>query len=112
MIANSSNDTCRLEKDMEEIHNKWHLSISQTVAVINNYFGTFMTSMGFSGEVELVHSNNIRDYDQYGIQIRVKYRNEEKLQQLDRFIQSGGERAVAIAVYTLSLQHISHVPFR
>lgn len=72
-----------------------------------------MSSMGFAGEIELVHNvDEIRDYDQYGIQIRVKYRNEEKLQQLDRFIQSGGERAVAIAVYTLSLQHISHVPFR
>lgn len=27
-------------------------------------------------------------------------------------MQSGGERAVAIAVYTLSMQHITHVPFR
>lgn len=53
-----------------------------------------------------------RDYDEYGIQIRVKYRNAEKLQALDRHVQSGGERAVAIAIYTLSLQHITHVPFR
>lgn len=27
-------------------------------------------------------------------------------------MQSGGERAVAIAVYSLSLQHITNVPFR
>lgn len=27
-------------------------------------------------------------------------------------MQSGGERAVAIAIYTLSLQHITSVPFR
>lgn len=52
------------------------------------------------------------DYSQYGIQIQVKYRTQEKLQALDRYIQSGGERAVAIAVYTLSMQHITHVPFR
>lgn len=53
-----------------------------------------------------------RDYADYGIFIRVKYRNDEQLQGLDRFVQSGGERAVAIAAYTLSLQHMSNVPFR
>lgn len=31
---------------------------------------------------------------------------------MNRHVQSGGERAVAIAVYTLSLQHITNVPFR
>lgn len=53
-----------------------------------------------------------RDYADYGIQIRVQYRDNEKLQALNRHVQSGGERAVAIAVYTLSLQHITSVPFR
>lgn len=53
-----------------------------------------------------------RDYDSYGIEIRVKYRSHEKLRALDRFVQSGGERAVAIAVYSLSLQQLTHVPFR
>lgn len=52
------------------------------------------------------------DYSDYGIQIRVQYRDNEKLQALNRHVQSGGERAVAIAVYTLSLQHITSVPFR
>lgn len=53
-----------------------------------------------------------RDYKSYGIEIRVKYRANEPLQPLDRFVQSGGERAVAIAVYSLSLQQLTHVPFR
>ena len=53
-----------------------------------------------------------RDYADYGIQIRVQYRDNEKLQALNRHVQSGGERAVAIAVYTLSLQHLTSVPFR
>lgn len=34
------------------------------------------------------------------------------MQPLDRFVQSGGERAVAIAVYSLSLQQLTQVPFR
>lgn len=42
----------------------------------------------------------------------MQYRDSEKLQTLSRHVQSGGERAVAIAVYTFSLQHITNVPFR
>lgn len=42
----------------------------------------------------------------------VQYRKNVALQPLSRNVQSGGERAVAIAVYTLSMQHITHVPFR
>lgn len=42
----------------------------------------------------------------------VQYRKNVPLQALNRHVQSGGERAVAIAVYTMSMQHITHVPFR
>lgn len=42
----------------------------------------------------------------------MQYRDSEKLQILNRHVQSGGERAVAIAVYTMSLQHLTSVPFR
>lgn len=52
------------------------------------------------------------DFDSYGIQIMVQYRKDAKLQTLDKYIQSGGERAVAIAIYSLSLQHVTNVPFR
>lgn len=65
----------------------------------------------FTGEVELIHKEE-RDYADYGIAIRVQYRDNEKLQALNSHVQSGGERAVAIAVYTLSLQHLTMVPFR
>jgi len=52
------------------------------------------------------------DFDSYGIQIMVQFRRNVQLQPLDKFIQSGGERAVSIAIYSLSLQHVTHVPFR
>lgn len=42
----------------------------------------------------------------------VQYRKDAKLQTLDKYIQSGGERAVAIAIFSLSLQHVTNVPFR
>lgn len=97
--------------EINELHRKWFPRIQTIVRSINQNFGEFMRSMDCAGEIELVHPNE-REYDKYGIEIRVKYRANEKLRALDRFVQSGGERAVAIAVYSLSLQHLSQVPFR
>lgn len=104
----SSND---LQNEVTSLHNKWLPKIQNIVKSINCNFSNFMHSMNCAGEVELVYPND-RDYERYGIEIRVKYRSSEKLRALDRFVQSGGERAVAIAVYSLSLQHLSQVPFR
>ncbi|GJQ79993.1 hypothetical protein Trydic_g14699, partial [Trypoxylus dichotomus] len=53
-----------------------------------------------------------QDYGQYGLNIKVTYRNGEPLQELNNVIQSGGERAVATATYMLSLQELTPVPFR
>ncbi|CAG9801367.1 unnamed protein product [Chironomus riparius] len=103
--------TQQLEKQLQTLHNKWFPEIERIVETINNNFSTFFAKMGFVGEVELVRKEE-RDYNDYGIQIRVQYRDNEKLQALNRHVQSGGERAVAIAIYTLSLQHLTVVPFR
>lgn len=97
--------------EINSLHNKWFPQIQQIVKSINRNFCRFMESMNCAGEVDLVFPSD-RDYEKYGIEIRVKYRANEKLRALDRFVQSGGERAVAIAVYSLSLQHLSQVPFR
>lgn len=51
-------------------------------------------------------------YENYGLQIKVKFRNDGDLQVLDSHTQSGGERALTTAVYLLSLQAITSVPFR
>ncbi|XP_058459192.1 structural maintenance of chromosomes protein 5 [Malaya genurostris] len=110
-IRDSTKNNDALESELQKLHDQWFPEISRVVEIINKNFTRFMTTMGFSGEVEITR-NGERDYEEYGIQIRVKYRNTEKLQALDRHVQSGGERAVAIAIYTLSLQHITHVPFR
>lgn len=100
-----------LEQQMDELHDRWLPIVQGTVAVINENFAQYMSAMRFAGEVVLTHGDR-RDYADYGIDIRVKYRSAERLQTLDRNVQSGGERAVAIAVYSLALQQISHVPFR
>uniref|UniRef100_A0A182KE75 Structural maintenance of chromosomes protein 5 n=1 Tax=Anopheles christyi TaxID=43041 RepID=A0A182KE75_9DIPT len=110
-VSSSEQTAASLEREMAALHEHWYPEMQRVVQNINGKFSQFMSSMGFAGEVELIRQDE-RDYDEYGIRIYVKYRNEEKLSALDRKLQSGGERAVAIAVYTLSLQHMTQVPFR
>ena len=110
-LKNEQERTIQLEKQLQVLHNKWYPEIERIVETINNNFSSFFAKMGFVGEVELIRKEE-RDYNDYGIQIRVQYRDNEKLQALNRHVQSGGERAVAIAIYTLSLQHLTMVPFR
>ncbi|XP_055383062.1 structural maintenance of chromosomes protein 5 [Condylostylus longicornis] len=110
-IESNTKSASQILHKMQEIHEEWFPIIMGVIETINSNFGNFMSSMNYVGEVQLFRKDD-HDYESYGIQILVKYRNEAKLQALDRFVQSGGERAVAIAVYTLSLQRITHVPFR
>ncbi|XP_035898995.1 structural maintenance of chromosomes protein 5 [Anopheles stephensi] len=110
-VSSTEQKVASLEQDMSALHDRWFPEIQRVVQNINGKFAHFMSSMGFAGEIELIRQDE-RDYDEYGIRIYVKYRNEEKLSALDRKLQSGGERAVAIAIYTLSLQHMTQVPFR
>jgi chromosome segregation ATPase len=63
-----------------------------------------------------LHRNSLvcllqNDYEQYGLRIKVKFRDEEQLQELTQNLQSGGERSVATAIYMISLQELTRVPF-
>lgn len=110
-VANSERSATSIEQEMAELHSKWFPAVQSIVNSINENFSRFMETMSCAGEIELIRKSE-HDYTTYGIEIRVKYRSSERLKPLDRFVQSGGERAVAIAVYSLSLQHLSQVPFR
>ena len=52
------------------------------------------------------------DFDQWSIQIHVKFRENESLSLLDSHRQSGGERAVSTIFYLMALQSLSASPFR
>jgi chromosome segregation ATPase len=110
-LQNEQERALALEDELKNLHQIWYPEITRVVNSINDNFSNFFSKMGFVGEVELTQKEE-RDYADYGIAIRVQYRDNEKLQALNRHVQSGGERAVAIAVYTLSLQHLTTVPFR
>ncbi len=54
----------------------------------------------------------LQDYSQFGVEIRVKFREEESLQILNAQRQSGGERSVSTMMYLMALQDITRCPFR
>ena len=52
------------------------------------------------------------DYEKYGIQIKVKFRDSEQLRVLTQHQQSGGERSVSTVLYMMALQELTRCPFR
>ena len=44
------------------------------------------------------------DFEKYGVQIKVKFRDQEELQELNAQRQSGGERSVSTMLYLMALQ--------
>ena len=48
----------------------------------------------------------------FGVSIKVKFRDGEDWSELSRGRQSGGEMSVTTAVYMLALQELTTVPFR
>ncbi|XP_017034528.2 structural maintenance of chromosomes protein 5 [Drosophila kikkawai] len=110
-IQRSVDEAKTIESEMSQLYNRWEPKLTSLVETISTKFSEFMESIEYVGEVVLSKSDKY-DFDSYGIQIMVQFRRGAQLQPLDKFIQSGGERAVSIATYSLSLQHVTQVPFR
>ncbi|KAF5306546.1 hypothetical protein FQA39_LY08868 [Lamprigera yunnana] len=103
-------------RDMDELisvrEKEWLEPLGELVERINEKFGISFRSLNCAGEVTVCRGENVKDFANYGISIKVKYRDSQPLQELNSTVQSGGERAVATAIYMLSLQELTAVPFR
>merc|ERR1712112_720350 len=97
---------------MTELKDAWMENLDKLISRINDNFSSHFASMGFAGEVSLSKGAHEDDFEHYGIKIKVKYRDNEPLQELTAHHQSGGERSVATALYMLALQELTTVPFR
>uniref|UniRef100_A0A023EZ20 Structural maintenance of chromosomes protein 5 n=1 Tax=Triatoma infestans TaxID=30076 RepID=A0A023EZ20_TRIIF len=100
------------QQEYIELKNKWLPQIIDLVSVINDKFSHSFSFLGCAGGVELDQGENKDDYENYGINIKVKFRNDSDMLLLNPFTQSGGEKALTIAVFLLSLQSVINVPFR
>ncbi|KAH6596041.1 hypothetical protein BASA61_003584 [Batrachochytrium salamandrivorans] len=98
-----------LSTTMQETKDRWTLSLQNIVQRISEKFSDSFETLGCAGEVLVVQND---DYSKWGIEIRVKFRDNEPLQVLTATRQSGGERSVSTMLYLIALQHLSMSPFR
>ncbi|PLN86093.1 structural maintenance of chromosomes 5 smc5 [Aspergillus taichungensis] len=116
------------EHAIQEIRSKWEPKLDALVSNISDAFGDSFARIGCAGQVSLYKgedetntnteegqpssSSGGTDFDQWSIQIHVKFRENASLQLLDSHRQSGGERAVSTIFYLMALQSLSASPFR
>ncbi|XXH02793.1 hypothetical protein Hte_009179 [Hypoxylon texense] len=95
----------RMEKKMKD----WEPRVDEVVSKINDAFSYNFEQINCAGEVG-IHKDE--DFEQWAIEIKVKFRENETLQQLNQHRQSGGERAVSTIFYLMALQSMAQAPFR
>jgi hypothetical protein len=96
--------------EIATVKGKWLPTLRTLVSKINDTFSRNFQEMAVAGEVSL--DEHDLDFDQYGILIKVKFRQTSQLQVLSAHHQSGGERSVSTILYLVSLQDLTNCPFR
>ncbi|KAG5918449.1 hypothetical protein E4U42_006848 [Claviceps africana] len=98
-----------LNAQLAEIMGKWEPKLEELVSQINDAFAYNFEQISCAGEVR-VHKDE--DFSQWALDIMVKFRENEALQQLTAHRQSGGERAVSTIFFLMALQSMAQSPFR
>ncbi|KAM3514950.1 hypothetical protein MY11210_001428 [Beauveria gryllotalpidicola] len=88
---------------------KFEPKLDELIAQINSAFAYNFEQISCSGEVR-VHKDE--DFEQWALNIMVRFRESETLQQLTAHRQSGGERAVSTIFFLMALQSLAQSPFR
>ncbi|TPX47373.1 hypothetical protein SeLEV6574_g02703 [Synchytrium endobioticum] len=97
------------KNDMQEIKDQWVPQIKKLVDNISDRFRQLFRRINCAGECRIAEHE---DYNLWGIEILVCFRQNEELRELRAERQSGGERAVSTMLYLLALQEFSRAPFR
>ncbi|QIX01196.1 hypothetical protein AMS68_006713 [Peltaster fructicola] len=98
-----------LATDIQNIREQWEPQLQEIIDRISTSFAENFSSINCAGEVGLYKDE---DFEQWAIQIKVKFREQEPLSLLDSHRQSGGERAVSTIFYLMALQSLARAPFR
>ncbi|KAH6888056.1 P-loop containing nucleoside triphosphate hydrolase protein [Thelonectria olida] len=98
-----------LSRNINGLMAKWEPQLDALVSKINDAFAYNFEQISCAGEVR-VHKPE--DFDAWALDIMVRFRENETLQQLTAHRQSGGERAVSTIFYLMALQSMAQSPFR
>ncbi|GAP87240.1 putative structural maintenance of chromosome complex subunit protein [Rosellinia necatrix] len=99
-----------LSRKTDELRRKWEPRVDALVTKINDAFAYNFEQINCAGQVDVYKDEE--DFEQWAIEIKVKFRQNETLQQLNQHRQSGGERAVSTIFYLMALQSMAQAPFR
>ncbi|EMC94314.1 hypothetical protein BAUCODRAFT_123954 [Baudoinia panamericana UAMH 10762] len=99
----------RVDGQIAEIRTQWEPQLDELIAQISEAFADNFSKIQCAGEVAVYKDE---DFEQWAIQIKVKFRENEPLSLLDSHRQSGGERAVSTIFYLMALQSLARAPFR
>ncbi|PHH72969.1 hypothetical protein CDD82_5719 [Ophiocordyceps australis] len=98
-----------LDGKLGELMGQWEPRLDELVSTISDAFAYNFEQINCAGEIR-VHKDD--DFDQWALDIMVKFRENESLQQLTAHRQSGGERAVSTIFFLMALQSMAQAPFR
>lgn len=96
------NQKIKMHKD------KWFPALQKLVDSIGKRFSAAFDRIGCAGEIRIKEDE---DFEQWAIEIYVKFRDTEKLQLLTGQRQSGGERSLTTILYLMSLTEEARAPF-
>ncbi|CAF2883135.1 unnamed protein product [Rotaria sp. Silwood2] len=90
----------------------WLNQVNKMINDINEKFIDLFNTMGCKGEICLDIPESPKDFEKYGVNIKVQFRDGEKLHEMSEFLQSGGEKSVSVMLYMIALQNMTICPFR
>ncbi|KAF1851830.1 P-loop containing nucleoside triphosphate hydrolase protein [Cucurbitaria berberidis CBS 394.84] len=98
------------KQQISEIREQWEPELDALIRKISDAFAHNFQQIGCAGEVAVYKDEE--DFDNWSIQISVRFREGETLSVLNSHRQSGGERAVSTIFYLMALQDLAQSPFR
>ncbi|PWN95840.1 P-loop containing nucleoside triphosphate hydrolase protein, partial [Tilletiopsis washingtonensis] len=107
-VNEKETEKARSEAALKKYKDRWLSALTELVSAVSEKFSQAFERIGCSGEVRI--SENA-DFDLWGIDILVKFRDTEALQLLTGQRQSGGERSLSTILYLMSLTELSRSPF-
>lgn len=120
-LATQDQQLAEFNHAIDEIRSQWEPQLDSLVQKISDAFSDSFDRIGCAGQVTVDKPQEEpgpngepggSNFDQWSIQILVKFREHENLSILDSHRQSGGERAVSTIFYLMALQSLSASPFR
>jgi len=101
-------DTRRCQDKIKKIYDLWRPRLDELISNIDEKFDAAFKRMGCLGHIVVVEDP---DFDKWGIEVQVSFRDNEPLVRLDPHRQSGGERSLSTIMYLMSLTELSKSPF-